>query len=266
MSRLTCLRIARWVKGNRADLEYPNLETLVDEEAVKVTDGYHQARWIAPLVGLFFSLACFLPLAMTVHPLFWIGVAGINVLGLGLGAVFHALALRISPSQLTLRKRCILIANRLISARNLLGVAPVISPSVAAVLDEGAKVYLKARPNSERDARCQGSDAWSEAKAKAQLALDEGMAQLLTLAEPDSVAAQEALLEQGWAGPLLSEMRATATALSNQDLAAQLSGDRLHPAASSLTELADARAHLERLGIALRELDDDGVLERRQGG
>lgn len=262
MSSLIFLRIARWAKGKKRGAEYPNLETLIDEEAVKVSDGYHQARWIVPLVGLTLSVACFLPLALKVHPLFWIGVAGMLALGLGLGAVFHALAQRITPAQLALRKHCVALAAKLNSARSLIGISPVISPEVAAVLDEGAKVYLRARPNSPQDERM--ADAWSEARIKALAALDEGMAQLLSLAEPESPAAQDALLDEGWAEALLGEMRATASALAKQKIAARSAGARLHPAASSLSELSDARAHLERLDMALKELSEDGTVEHQQ--
>lgn len=48
---------------------------MIEEKAPNVTDGFHYARWIVPLVGAFFGVACFLPLALSVHPLFWIGVA-----------------------------------------------------------------------------------------------------------------------------------------------------------------------------------------------
>lgn len=262
MSRLTLLRIARWAKGKKADTEHPNLETLIDEESIKVSDGFHYARWITPLVGITLAAGCFLPLALTVHPLFWIGVAGMTLIGGALGAVFHAYAMRISPSQLALRKRCIALANKLTSARHLLGVTPVISPEVAAVLDEGAKIYMQVRPNAERDLTCRGSDAWTDATHKALRAMDDAMAQLLTLTEPVSPQAQEAALAQGWAEPLLAEMRATAAAISNQRIASQIAGNRLHPAASSLSELSDARAHLERLDSALQELNEDPLHEQ----
>ncbi|MBV6457811.1 MAG: hypothetical protein HONBIEJF_00931 [Fimbriimonadaceae bacterium] len=262
MSRLTLLRIARWAKGKKADTEHPNLETLIDEESVKVSDGYHYARWITPLVGLTLAAGCFLPLALTVHPLFWIGVAGMALIGGALGAVFHAFATRISPSQLALRKRCVGLANKLTSARHLLGVTPVISPKVAAVLDDAAKIYLQVRPNGERDLRIRATDAWTDASQKALRAMDEAMAQLLTLTEPASPQAQEAALAQGWAEPLLAEMRATAAAICNQRIASQISGASLHPAASSLSELTDARAHLERLDSALQELNEETVREQ----
>ncbi|MGE0001672.1 MAG: hypothetical protein AB7F50_01665 [Fimbriimonadaceae bacterium] len=257
MSRLTLLRVARWAKGRVADAEYPHLETLVDEETAKVSDGYHYARWIVPMVGVGLAAACFLPLALIGHPLFWIGVAGLPVLGGGLGAVFHVFASRISPTQLEIRKRCIALANKLTSAQNLLGHSPVVSPRIARILDEAAAVYLKVRPNSERDRRTRSVDAWSEASQGALRAMDDAMAQLLALADPVSPSAQESVLEQGWAKPLLAEMKATADALANQRVAAQLTGEGLHSAAAPLSQLSEARAQLQRLETALQELDLD---------
>lgn len=262
MSRLTLLRVARWAKGKEADAEHPHLETLIEEETAKVSDGYHYARWIVPLVGLGLGAACFLPLALTVHPLFWIGAVGMPMLGGGLGAVFHVLASRISPTQLDIRKRCIALANKLTSARNLLGLSPVVSPRVARILDEAAGVYLKVRPNAERDRRARPTDAWSEASQGALRAMDDAMAQLLTLADPVSPTAQEAFLDQGWAKPLLAEMRATADALANQRVAAQLTGEGLHSAAAPLSQLSEARAQLQRLETALQELDTDTQREQ----
>lgn len=262
MSRLTLLRVARWAKGKKAKAEFPNLETLIEEEAIKVSDGYHYARWIVPLVGVFLAVACFLPLTLTVNPLFAIGIGGMVLLGGGLGAVFHILASRISPAQLSLRKRCIDLANKLTSARNLLGVTPVLSPRVAATLDEAAGIYLMIRPNQERDRPILPTDTWGEAWASALRAMDEAMAQLLTLAEPGAPTAQEALLEQGWAHPLIEEMRATATALTNQKIAAHIAGEPLHAAAAPLSNLSEARAQLQRLDSALQELDQETVDER----
>lgn len=257
MSRLTILRVARWAKGKGEESGYPNLETLVEEESVKVSDGYHYARWIVPLVGVFFSAACFLPLALTVHPLFWIGVVGMTALGGGLGAIFHALARRISPSQLAVRKNCIALANKLTSAQNLFGIGNVLSPRVAEVLDEAASIYLKVRPNAERDRKPRANNAWTEASEKALRAMDDAMAQLLGIADAGTPQAQEAVFDQGWALPLVDEMRTTATALTNQKVAAQISGKQLHSAAGPLSELSDARAQLQRLDQALQELDHD---------
>lgn len=261
MGKLTLLRFARWAKRSNDIAEYPNLETLIDEEAVKVTDGFHYARWIVPLVGLFFSVACFLPLAITVNPLFWIGVWGMLGLGALLGGIFHGVAKRISSTQLLLRKRCISVAQKLTSARNLLGMSHAVSPKVAETLEVAAKSYLEARPNADRDRSVNDQDDWATAAARAHRALDEAMVKLLSLAEPESPAAQEALLAEGWTEPLINEMRATSTALAKQKIAAQIAG-RGGQEASLLSDLADARGHLERMERAVQELED-GLQEER---
>lgn len=254
MGRLTLLRLARWAKRSNDIAEYPNLETLVDEEGVKITDGFHYARWIVPLVGLFFAAACFLPLALTVNPLFWIGVWGMLGLGGMLGGIFHMVAIRVSRTQMLLRKRCISLAQKLTSARNLLGMSHAVSPKVADTLEVAAKSYLVARPNADRDKPRHDHDEWSTAAVRAHRAMDEAMVKLLSLAEPESPAAQEALLAEGWAEPLLNEMQATTTALAKQQIAAQIAG-RGGQEASLLSDLADARGHLERMERAVQELE-----------
>jgi hypothetical protein len=254
MSKLTGLRIVRWALGRGQDGERPHLEALIEREAAKMKDGYHYARWIVPLVGVVLAGGLFLPLALALHPLFWLGVGLSTVLGLGLGATFHALARRISPAQLLLRKRCLALGQRLSSIRNLLGMQPALSSGVAEVLEEAARVYLAAVPETEATDRRPSDRPRAEAVHRARLGMDDAMAQMLALAEPESPQAQDAELLRGWAEPLLEEMRATATALAAQERREHWAAQVETPS-SPLAGLAGARADLERLEAAESELD-----------
>lgn len=256
MSALSFLRLARKLPGLNKQAEYPNLEVLIEEESQKVKDGYHHARWITPLSGLVLALGCFMPLALTVHPLFWIGTGGLAGIGGVLGLVFHRLAMRISPTQVKLRQRCMNLANRMISLKSLFGAMPALSPKVAEVLEEAATVYLRVRPSRERDASRPRPAVWDEAADRAGRAMDEAMSQMLALSEPETPQAQEVELNRGWAQTLLAEMKETAKALEMSSRSAGLAAE-LDSAASPLANLRDARSDLERLESAVSELEQD---------
>lgn len=256
MSALSFLRLARKLPGLNKQPEYPNLEVLIEEESQKVKDGFHHARWITPLSGLVLALGCFMPLALTVHPLFWIGSAGMVTIGAGLGLIFHRLAIRISPTQLKLRQRCMNLANRMISLKSLFGAMPALSPKVAEILEDAAATYLKVRPSKERDGRAPMPAVWDEARKRAERALDEAMSQMLTLSEPETPQAQEVELNRGWAQTLLAEMKDTAKALEMSSRSAGLAAE-LDSAASPLANLREARSDLQRLESAVSELEQD---------
>lgn len=254
MGRLTLLRAARWVTGRANKPDHPHLETLIEEESVKVMDGFHYARWIVPLVGAGLSLAMWLPLALTVHSLFWIGFAGFMGIGGLLGYVFHRLAMRISPTQILLRKRSLALGNRMVSVKSLVGMMPALSPKVAAFLEEAAAAYLAVRP--KRDSLARSNGVWAESTHRLHRAMDDAMAQMLSLAEPETPEAQEVELTRGWAQPLLAEMKAAAQALmeeaGRERIAAQVDSTE-----SPLAGLSHARADLERLRSAESELDHE---------
>lgn len=252
MGKLTVLRVARWARGGSKVSEHPHLETLIDAESVKVGDGYHLARWICPLVGLFFALAMFLPMALTIHPLFWIGAAATTAIGGGLGGIFHLLARQIQPAQIRLRKRCAALGDRMNRFQNLIGMQATLSPKVAEVLDEAAQAFLSVPPLDDH-----ADGVWAESSRKAYRALEEAMAQMLTLAEPETPQAQEIELNRGWARPMLDEMRATAASLASPP-----TGSAALDAGTPLADLADARAQLERLRHAVAELDQDSQDQR----
>jgi hypothetical protein len=254
MSALSWLRLARRVPGLASQSELPNLETLVESEASKPRDEFHIARWVVPTVLTAVGLAVFVPLTITVHSLFVLGAFGLPALGAGVGIVCHTIARKITPSQVRLRKRCQKLAGRLIGLKNLLGFGPVLSPRVAGLLEEAAAVYLRSLPS--QDAPEANSPLWSEPYRKARAAMDEAIAQILSLAEPESVQAQEVELDRGWAQPLLQEMEATAELLERQtrDLkASALVDGELAP----LAGLRDARTEMLQLQSAAEELEQE---------
>lgn len=260
MGNLSALRLVRMARTKSGVIEHPQLEALVEAEFAKVSDGYHLARWIVPLVGFAIG-GVFLPIALRNDPLFIVSASVPMVAGVVLGVIFHLLARRISPVQLGLRKRCAALGQRMVGWANLVGVSSAVSPKVGELLDEAAGIYLSVRHIIERDGTTKPKGAWAEASLKAQTAMVEAMTELLTLVEPESHQAQEASLARGWAQPLLEEMRATATMLLRPSPRAQIAAE-IEASASPLADLADARVQLERLETAAAELDSDRVEEK----
>lgn len=232
--------LARLWRGIDALAEFPNLAALLAQEGDKVSDGYHYARWIVPVVGAVLGLAVFLPLALLQHPLFWIGGAGLPVVSGILGAIFHVLAGRISPTRMQLRKRCVKLQERRYSMRGLVGQEPALSRFVLATLDHAASIYLRVSANP--------SD--SELAVRIRGEIERAMAELMRLALLDSVAAQEGELERGWAEPLVEEMRAVARTLETADTS--LVNDHSHT-----LRLQALREEMSQLQSATEELDRD---------
>jgi hypothetical protein len=261
MGKLSALRIVRAAWTGSRHAEYPKLEALVEAEFSKVSDGYHLARWIVPLVGLVVGTAVFLPLTLLAHPLFGIGLAGLPLLGLALGTIFHIFAKRITPVQLGLRKKCAALGQRMVGWENLTGVAPALSPQVGAFLNEAAGIYLSVKPEDDRNPVRPINGVWTEASHRAKTAMAEAMTQMLILAEPASIQEQELELARGWAQPLLEEMRATAEKLVNPSPRAQIAAE-IEASASPMSNLAEARTQLERLEKATQELDSDHIEDK----
>lgn len=255
MGRLTALRIARWVRKSDANA-YPNLEALIEREAEKVTDGYHYAYWIVPLVGTILGLGVFLPLALLVHPLFGIGTFLAIAIGGGLGAIFHREAKKISPAQIKLRQRSQKVAERLVGIGNLLGATRALSPKVAETLDAAAKAYLSVQPPQDAPT---SKNVFSGATSTALAAMDDAMGQMLALGLPESPEAQEVELSKPWVQALLNEMQVSAEALLKQ--MHQTPVDELE-GGSALSALLNARVQLERINEASEELDQDIQIRR----
>ncbi len=233
--------------------ELASLEAFLEAEAGRQDDAFHIARWVVPLVLSVVGVSVFLPLALIFDPLFILGAVGMVALGGTLGMIFHRIAKSIPISRINLCKRAKLVLARLLRFRSLLGLEPALSPKVGEVLDQAARLYLIAVPEPEV-ARASGNGVWSQARIKATRAMEEAMARMLELAEPESAQAQEFALARGWAQPLLSEMEALAKAIQKHDKADR----RLQPGDEKLeaiSGLRDARSDLERLEEAVAELE-----------
>jgi hypothetical protein len=253
MGALSLLRIARRVPGMGNQPELPNLESLIEEEALKTKDEFHIARWVVPLVMSIVGPAVFIPLALAIHPLFLIGCFGLIGLGAVLGTVFHFVAKRQDPTRIALRKSCQKLMHKFVGLKSLLGYSPVLSPKVAPILEEASAVYLRVRPPFENSKRSKERLPWDESYRRAQGAMEEAMAKMLTLAEPETVQAQEVELSKGWAEPLLLEMKAAAEAIEGhiqRSREAALYDSNSAP----LAGLREARAELERIDSAVSEL------------
>lgn len=251
MSAISFLRITRRFRSSDSQTEYPNLETLIEQEGDKIKDGYHYARWITPLAGNLVAFGCFLPLAILASPWFWIGTAVFSGVTLILGVVFHILAKRITPIQLKLRQKCMKLGLRMISLRSLLGSVPPISPQVAELLEEAARTYLSVVPSTPQE-----NSYFEESARKAQVGLEAAMLQLLSLADAETPAAQEKELDRGWAQPLLAEMQATVARLENSRRT--LSGTMgNHISSGPIAALREVQSDLDRLETAVTELNQE---------
>jgi hypothetical protein len=158
----------------------------------------------------------------------------------------------ISPTTIRLRQNCRTLIMKLAGFNAIVGTQPVLAQRVANALEEAAGLYLRARPSGAKPS----DGLWSEAQQRIGIALDEAMAQLLTLAEPESVAAQEAELGRGWAEPLIEEMRVLAKTVEAHRTGANsalLADERMGP----LAGLRNARHELQRLDSALSELEQE---------
>lgn len=237
------------------DVNSPHIEALIDRESAKMMDGYHYARWIVPLVGAALGFGLFLPLALTFHPAFLIGTAAFAILGVGLGLTFHVLARRISPAQLALRQRCLKLGYRMLSFRCLFGHQPALSVGAFELLEDAARTYLAACP--EPSGREHAGPA-AEAAQRTRQEMENAMSQMLALAEPESLDAQEAEVANGWAVPLLEEMRAAAKALASQARRTSLADSLVTPR-SSQADLASARSELEQWEAAEHEVEEARV-------
>lgn len=248
MSSLSWLRFARRLPGLNKQPAFPDLEALVEAEAEKTGDEYHIARWVVPLVLTTVGVAVFVPLSIFISPYFLFGTGGFALVAGILGYAFHLVAKGITPSQIALRKRTRTLRNRLIQLKHLIGLEPALSPAVGEVLNEAARYYLMVCDDETPEGM------WPEARQRAQAAMQEAMTRMLELAEPATAPAQDAALARGWARPLLSEMKALATAIEEHE-----ANQRRSPLAASdrdaLAGLREARVELERLDQATQELD-----------
>jgi len=126
---------------------------------------------------------------------------------------------------------------------NLVGVQPALAPEVAAILDAGARIYLKHS----------GRPAGDELSRKTCEALEAAMAKLLELGQPAAPAEQLIELGRGWALPLLDEMVAADHALAFHDRNQKI--DRELADNDPLAHLRSTRLDLQETDRARDELD-----------
>lgn len=255
MGALTWLKVSRRVPGLNKEPEFQNLEALVESEAARPSDAYHIARWVVPLVASVIGISTFLPLALFVHPGFFYGMWGMVGLGGILGFIFHRVALTISESRLALRRRVKVLAGRMLRLRSLLGLDPALSPAVGKLLDEAAVYYFKVCGEAPGAGR-RHSNLMTQSRARSEAAMEAAMAKMLELAEPDNSAAQEIRLNQGWALPLLKEMRSLSEAVQRQDQEEGIA-EAEGTARDTLAALRTARGDIESIEEALQELQSE---------
>jgi len=152
----------------------------------------------------------------------------------------------IRASKKRIRKQCEQIWARYRKLGNIVGIEPALAPEVGKALDEAAGIYMKHEPNLAK-----GKDL-SSPQARGALALEEALAKILELAEPENVRAQELSLSAGWAQPLLNEMSVMDGSLERY---AQIGAmNRITPN-DPLANLREARLELQGIEAAASELE-----------
>ncbi|HLK14684.1 MAG TPA: hypothetical protein VKT78_07750 [Fimbriimonadaceae bacterium] len=245
---MTWFRIARRVAGGSALPEHAALETLIQAEGEKPHNDYRIAAYVVPAVVA--TLTGLVGLIVVVENGWrnWPVFLPCAALAAGLWALFYHLDRRIPESLRKVRRLSDRIGHRYAKFTSLVGVQPAISPRVAEVLDEAAAIYLKHRPLTVKGSRKIDAGPFGRARQ----ALEDAMGRMLELAEPDTPLAQEVALDQGWALPLLQEMRTAAMTLDQFEGSLESGGlDRNDP----LSNLREARRELQGIEAALGELE-----------
>ena len=248
MGSLNWVRAARKMVGLAPLPEYPNLEALLEAQNGQVSfDYYILARVVPTIVGILGGLT-FIGLAFTVNAFFIFGIIGSGAIAAGLWFLLDWLDKLIPRSRARLRKLGEEIWKRYEGFGNSLGISPALSPGVATILDEAAAIYLKhSNPRAPQKVA-------NDPRSKALQALEESMAQMLELARPTTVLAQDHELSTGWAQPMLQEMREMDRAL-DQHMQAALAAQAID-SADPLANLRDARQELQGNRTAMDELEN----------
>ncbi|MBI5707847.1 MAG: hypothetical protein HZC36_12755 [Armatimonadetes bacterium] len=251
MATLTWLRLSRKVPGMQKGQELPNLEALIEAEGQKPGDDLQLASWLTPLILAGIGVCVFVPLGLFVLPAFYYGTLGLASVGLVVGLVLRKIVKSISPSQVLLRRRSRKLLERMSGLKSILGVEPALSKPVGSVLEEAARIYMKASAGREKVVQ---SGLWAEAQGRAVHAMEDAMAQMLELSEPETPQGQELLLSKAWVRKLLQEMveldRALEQHAENARLAALTGSEH-----DALSGLRNAREELERIETATEELE-----------
>ncbi len=236
------LRVARKVGGLYQQPEFANLETMLLAQQRQPHDDYRTLARVLP-AGIAFFVAVFLPMAIKNAPwgLLWpIGFALVSAL---VWRLFDYLVRSIPNARRRIRMISEAVMNRMGKLTNVVGVEPAISPRVGEVLDEAAAIYLRYPPSTRRS-------PVPEPEMKARTAIEEAMARMMGLVEPETVSAQELELEKGWAAPLLKEMKDLSAALDEH-----ASVREVDVVDDPLANLRAAKLELEARSSAVQELE-----------
>lgn len=250
MGSLSWIRAARRAVGMSPQAEYPHLEALMEAEEGQPHYDYRVCAKVIPAIVGIVGVAISILLVLFVNPAFMFGALGTGILATGLYFLFDWLDRRIPRSKAHLRKMSEGIWGRYKGFANMIGVAPALSPRVAAVLDEAAGIYLK--HSNAPDTR---KEVLGEPRTRALQALEEAMARLLELGQPQTAEAQDLELAAGWAQPLLQEMRDMDQAL-DRHLQTAIAAQAIN-SADPRANLRDARMELLGNQSALEELEQD---------
>ena len=241
MSTLYWIRIARKFTGLKLPAELPNLETLLEAEADQPSNDYRMLSYALPSVFAVSGLVFLVPLIVT--KMLWFVIPLVVFIAGAIVAWFvcDRLDKSIPQSRARIRRLSEDLVKKFSAFTNIVGVDPAISPSVGAVLDEAAGIYLRHAPTMK--------DSMSPSH-NAALALEAAMARMMDLSVPVGVPAQDIELAKGWAQPLLQEMRETdrvITAHAQSALAPRTQGD-------PLAALREARIELQITDAASNDL------------
>jgi hypothetical protein len=213
----------------------------MESEGDKPQDVFRILSYVFPGVFGFLALISVVGLFASPH-LFYAGAgATFGLLAVVAWIVFDRLDKTIPQVRRQLRKKCEALWHRYGNVSNLVGIEPAVAPEVGAVLDEAASIYSRHRGKEER---------LDTTQIRAREAIEAAMERMLDLASHDSVRAQALEFDQGWAIPLLREMRKTDQLLSTHSYGAL--GVRPN---DPLAMLREARADLEITETARIELD-----------
>jgi hypothetical protein len=251
MGSLSWIRAARRAVGMTPQAEFPHLEALMEAEEGQPHYDYRVcAKVIPPIVAGIGVVASIALVAIFRNQAIIFGAFGAGAIATGLWFLFDWLDRRIPRSKAQLRKMSEGIWQRYKGFANMLGINPTLSPRVAAVLDEAASIYLKHFNAADTRKEVQG-----EPRARALQALEEAMARLLELGQPQTPEAQDLELAAGWAQPLLQEMRDMDYAL-DRHLQTAIAAQAIN-SADPRANLRDARIELLGNQTAIEELEQD---------
>jgi hypothetical protein len=244
MGAISWARVAKRFVGMDTGQEYPHLEAMLEREAAEPHFDYRLLARILPPMMAAIGIVTFIP-AM-IYAKWSVAAAGaiFACLSYGLWWFLDRLDKTIPRSRAKLRRLAELIWQRYNGISNLVGIEPSLSSDVAEILEEAARLYQKHLPKDRRD-----DEPFGDVRLKASRAMEEAMAKLLQLAEPETVRSQELELEKGWARPLLAEMAALDQTLDQHMQTTLADADT-----GALAGLRDVRLELQRIDAAVDEL------------